>query len=97
MKVTVRRSGGFANIPLQRQVDPAALQSGEHAELESMIRAASFPDQPSAPQRSIGSADGFQYNITLEDEGKKKTFVADEQSMPEAWRVLVDWVLSRGH
>ena len=70
MLVTVERTGGFTGIPLTKKVDSATLSQQETARLHHMMTAASFFELPSTIP-STPQPDRFQYQITVEQEGKQ--------------------------
>jgi hypothetical protein len=95
MKISVQRSGGFANIGAHAEVDTSTLPREKADVLHRLIRGA-FPDQPAPPHRAAGAADVYQYDITVDDGTGAKTYRADELSMPAKWRAVVEHVLGKG-
>lgn len=93
MKISVQRSGGFANIGAHAEVDTSALPHGKADEMHRLVRGGSFPDQPPPQRRAPGAADVYQYDITVDDGHGAKTYRADELTMPKDWRALADLVL----
>ena len=61
MKITIDRSGGFANIPLHREIDTATLPHAEGAEIERLAEAAR-----KVPVSSMPMADAYSYVITID-------------------------------
>jgi hypothetical protein len=61
MKITIDRSGGFANIPLHREIDTAALPHEAGAEIESLADAARKAQPSSTPM-----PDAYSYVITID-------------------------------
>jgi hypothetical protein len=96
MKISVQRSGGFANIGAHAEVDTSTLPREKADVLHRLVRGAAFPDQPAPPHRAAGAADVYQYDITVDDGNGAKTYRADELSMPAKWRVVVEHVLGKG-
>ncbi|HEX3069710.1 MAG TPA: protealysin inhibitor emfourin [Thermoanaerobaculia bacterium] len=95
MKISVQRSGGLANIGAHAEVDTSTLPREKADVLHRLIRSAAFPDQPAPPHRTAGAADVYQYDITIADGNASKTYRADELSMPEKWRAVVEHVLGK--
>lgn len=89
MRVSVQRSGGFANIGTKAEVDTSKLTKEKAEEVQRL--AGALPPQPPAPLRAKQAADSFQYDITVDG----KTYRTDDVSMPDAWRALVDFVLQQ--
>jgi hypothetical protein len=82
MKITIDRSGGFANIPLHREIDTAALPYAEAAEIERLAEAARKVPVSSAPM-----PDAYSYVITIDG-------VQDEMTESSgAWEKLIELVL----
>jgi hypothetical protein len=95
MKISVRRSGGLANIGAHAEVDTSKLPREKADELQRLVRGASLPDQPPPPLRAAHAADVYQYDITVDDGKSPKTYRADDLTMPEQWRSLVDFLLKQ--
>lgn len=91
MRIKVERSGGFANIGARAEVDTSQMPSDKAAEVQRLVKSAALPAAPGAPLRAPNAADVYQYDITVDG----KTYTADELTMPEGWRALVDYVLAQ--
>jgi len=89
MQIKVQRSGGFANIGAQGEVDTSSMPKEKADEVQRLVTNAALPPSPPPPLRAARAADVYQFDITVDG----KTYRADELSMPEAWRKLVDFVL----
>ncbi|WP_133911748.1 protealysin inhibitor emfourin [Streptomyces sp. NBC_00582] len=87
MRIQVRRTGGFAGIERQAEVDTSGRpDAGEwHALAEQALAAGR-----SAP--SLGVPDGFSYEITVDG---KTVYAADPRLTPEQ-RKLISRVLKEG-
>ena len=85
MKITFRQSGGFAGMLRGAEMDAQALDPQQTAELKRLL------DQKTAAQsRGAGKArDLHQYELTVEDGGKKRTLQFDDSQVPEALRPLL--------
>jgi hypothetical protein len=89
VRIAVRRSGGFANVGAHGEVDTASLPAAQARELERLAK--TFPAKPPAPMRAAFGADAYQYDITIDE----KSYRADDLSLPDDWRALVELVLER--
>ena len=87
MHVAIRRSGGFANVGARAEVDTSTMPAEKARELARLV--AALPPQPPARLHAAHAADVYQYDITVDG----RTYRADDLSMPESWRALVDFVL----
>jgi hypothetical protein len=91
MRVVLRRSGGFANIPSTREIDSADLTPGESAELSRLIAGAEL--NTSSDMRAW--PDAFQYELTIENDSGTHTYRTTDASMPGGWRPLMEWLIRR--
>ncbi len=81
MKITIDRSGGFANIPLHREVDTATLPQG--AEIERLAAEAR-----KSPVSATPMPDAYSYVITIDGVRYEMT----ESS--GAWEKLIERLLA---
>jgi len=79
MRITLDRSGGFANIRVHREVDTGTLPRAEAEEIERL--AAEARDTPAA---SAPMPDAFTYRIAIDGVG----FSMTEPS--GAWETLIE-------
>jgi hypothetical protein len=59
MRITVRRTGGFAGITRTFEVDTATLPAARAAEIERLVR---------QHRKGEPAADGFGYEVTVDGE-----------------------------
>ncbi|MGJ0486416.1 MAG: protealysin inhibitor emfourin [Methylomicrobium sp.] len=91
MHVTLQRTGGFAGIPVTQSIDAASLSAAETNHLEQMIESAHFFELP-ALIPSKPQPDRFEYQITVERNGKKHSVTVAEHALPAELKPLVDWM-----
>jgi emfourin len=73
MRISVRRSGGFAGIEEQLgSVDTAELDASARERLERLVDEADFFAAPAVVEGDLG-ADQFRYEITVEEGGRSHT------------------------
>ena len=94
MQITVERTGGFTGIPLTKTVDGAALSQQEAIRLHQMMAAADFFKLPSTIP-SIPQPDRFQYQITVEQEGKRHSVTVGEAAVPATLKTLLNWLMAQ--
>ncbi len=90
MQIQFARSGGFAGMRLGGTIDTSTLDPGEAQALQQELANARFFELPA--QLSGGSSaerDRYQYEITVEDGGKKHTVVAGESAIPANLQPLI--------
>ncbi|MEH0578877.1 MULTISPECIES: protealysin inhibitor emfourin [Streptomyces] len=87
MRIQVRRTGGFAGIERQAEVDTSGRpDAGDWHALAEQAVAAGRGDPP------MGVPDGFRYEITVDG---KTVYAADPRLTPEQ-RELISRVLKEG-
>ncbi|MFZ2169118.1 MAG: protealysin inhibitor emfourin [Methylococcaceae bacterium] len=94
MQITVERTGGFTGIPLTKTVDSATLSQQEAIHLHQMMAAADFFKLPSTIP-SIPQPDRFQYQITVEQEGKLHSVTVGEAAVPANLKTILKWLMEQ--
>jgi hypothetical protein len=89
MKIRFERSGGFAGMLVTTTVDTEALAPEEAQQLRLSIEEADFFALPRKLTAPSPGADHFQYNITVESEGRRHTIETTDVAAPEALRPLL--------
>ncbi len=92
MRIQFVRSGGFAGMRLAATIDSSNLPAEEVQALKNELQTANFFNLPARLTGSSGGADRFQYEITVEDGGKKHTIETGESSMPDSLQPFVQHV-----
>jgi hypothetical protein len=102
VKIAVVRSGGFAGITLRSEVDTATLPPEEAREWESLVAAADLRSIAAGTGRRHGGRsargvpDAFQYDLTVEDEGRRTQVTAGESELPPPAKELVQRLVQHG-
>lgn len=95
MKITVKRSGGFAGLTeTLGAVDTSTLDAGQARDIELRVSDLGFFSLPETIAGSEMGADLFQYEITVLDRGRSHTvqFPDHAENMTNPLRRLVDAV-----
>lgn len=80
MKITIRRSGGFAGITSQRIIDDTASLAPDQ---QAAVRAALTTLQQTAGATPAVGADFERYEVSVDDAGKQRTYAfVDDGSAP---------------
>ena len=87
MRIEFTRSGGFAGMRVAKVLNTDVMPEAEALALKELVKSAEFFDLPES-LRSRG-ADRFQYDITIESDGRTHTVKADEGAIPPALAPLV--------
>lgn len=95
MHLTIQRTGGFTGIPLIKSIDSAALSASEMSHLQQLIEKAGFFELP-AVIPSLPQPDRFEYQIVIEQNGKKHSVTVAEQALPAELKLLLGWLMSIG-
>lgn len=94
MRMTIERTGGFAGISMTKVVDTTTLQDHEAKQLRQLCDAADFFRLPKTIRANTPQPDRFQYELTVEDNGKKHTVEVGEQAVPGTLRPLIEWLMA---
>jgi hypothetical protein len=94
--IRFRRSGGFAGLQTPAvEIDSRQLPADKAGELERLVAEAGLLDQPANPPTSQTASpvrDAFQYDLSVEHEGRTGALrVSDGAMRPEVAR-LVQWL-----
>jgi hypothetical protein len=87
MRVSVKRSGGFAGMTHARAVDSSTLDPHDAETLADLVRharAAAVPEPRMLP-------DAYMYEVDID--GVEQTI--REPDAPREWSRLIEWVLAR--
>jgi hypothetical protein len=93
MRVSCKKTGGIAGLKISAEIDSEQLFSAELQEMEELVERARLFDQPAKPGVRA-TPDQFQYEITVEDQGKRHSFVTNDAAAPDELLDLVDWLIS---
>jgi len=88
MRIEFRRSGGFAAISVRLTLESAELPAAEREALEALIVRADFFALPAARGRKL--PDGFQYDLAIEQAGRRHALRLHDPVEPEALRPLIE-------
>ncbi|HBX69208.1 MAG TPA: hypothetical protein DEH25_07455 [Chloroflexi bacterium] len=96
MKISYRRTGGFAGMLISHSFDTDTLPKTDAEELVKLVSAADFFALPS--KITATGADQFQYTLTVETAEQQHTLEVGETSAPENLRPLLEKLrlLARG-
>jgi hypothetical protein len=92
VRVEVVRSGGFAGLTRTAAMDTEELDAERAEQLRRLVDESQVQSLTSAPPGS-GSADRFQYDVTVTRGNNRTSVVLQEANMSDAARRLVRWVL----
>lgn len=95
MRVHLVRTGGFAGMRVEREVDSASLTDPEHSELQRLVESANLQNLPAVMRADEPGADRFQYDVTVDQDGQSHSVRLDEAAVPENVRPLLKWVMGK--
>ena len=88
-----RRSGGFTGISTSVEIDSRELASGEAEELKLLIVRSGFFEAVTFHNKFVNMPDQFQYHITIEHTGKRRTLEFSDGSAPDLFRPLINYLV----
>jgi hypothetical protein len=97
MKISYRRTGGFAGMVMSFDIDTETLPVEQAEEIQGLVSAADFFSLPATIPSAAPGADQFQYKLTVESEEGRHTVDLGDAAVPDDLRPLLDKirVLSR--
>ncbi len=93
MYVSIKKTGGIAGLKISAEVDSEQLSPDERREMEKLVEQARPFDQPAKPGVKP-LPDQFQYEITVEDQGKRHLFVTNDAAASDELLDLIDWLIA---
>jgi len=93
--IQFERSGGFAGIATNVEIDSRDLSGQELGNLEKLIDQSDFFKYQQAQDSGSSIPDQYQYRITIEAGGNTKTVEFGESVMPEKFRPLIEYLLKK--
>src|SRR5215212_7330867 len=92
MKVTIRRTGGFAGFDDSRDIDTAHIDSTAANDIESIVKSIGFFDLPAFVSSDTIGADLLHYEVTIIDDDRRHTvaFNYDDSNKSAPLNKLVD-------
>jgi hypothetical protein len=92
MKVSVVRGGGFAGLITTTTADSEALPPEHAGALEEKVNQSGVLDLPEKLSGPTRQPDRFNFEVTIEKEGRTHKVVAAEEELPENLKSLISWV-----
>src|SRR5215467_5128348 len=89
MRIEFTRSGGFAGMRVAKVLNTDEMPEAEALALKELVKSAEFFDLAESESLPSRGADRFQYDITIESDGRTHTVKADEGAIPPALAPLV--------
>lgn len=93
MRVSLKKSGGIAGLKVHAEVDSERLSPAREREMKNLVEQANLFDQPAKPGGK-SMPDQFQYEISVEDQGKTHSFVTNDSAASDELLELADWLIA---
>ena len=93
MRIDFKRSGGFAGLRMSKAIDTNNLNADESQRLINLVESSGFFDL--SPVISGTGSDRYQYNLTIDLEGRKHSVQIDESMIPPKLMPLIEWIESK--
>jgi hypothetical protein len=89
MRISYRRTGGFAGMVMKFDLATESLPQEEANELQELVTSADFFSLPDVIPSNAPGADQFQYKLTIEYDEQQHTVEVGDASVPEnLWPLL---------
>ena len=98
MNISLRRSGGFAGIPLECRIAAEELDPADRAELEGLVVRAhpeTLDSSLSAGDAPVRPADLMRYELAIDRPGRTIHLSFDDGTLPPQLAPLIDWLCER--
>lgn len=93
MKIQFECSGGLAGIHTSVVLDTSSISSDEVKQIEELINCSNFFNLPSeSPPPKRGSADYFNYKITIDIGERRHTIRTNDITMPNEIEPLINFL-----
>lgn len=92
IRVTLETTGGFAGLTTTKSIDSDEIAAEQANRLRQFVEASDFFNLPATIAYRGPARDFFQYNLTVESEGKKHTIEVDEPAAPSELKPLLQWL-----
>ena len=89
-RIEMTRSGGVAGVQLRSAIDTAALAPDDATEIEAMLGKVDLNEWTSGNTRRGGPPDRFQYDLVIEQDGRRHELTIGERDVSPSLRVLLD-------
>ena len=93
-RIEFERSGGFAGVSLKTSVDSRAIQPDEAREFDELLDRIDVTTLADSSEAAT-QPDQFQYDLTIEHDGKREHLTVRERDIPKELRPLLDRLLER--
>jgi hypothetical protein len=91
MRVSCKKTGGVAGLKISAEVDSEQLSQSQAHKMKELVDRAKLFDQAAKPGGKP-TPDQFQYEITVEDQGKTHSFVTNDATASDELLDLLDWL-----
>jgi hypothetical protein len=89
MKISYRRTGGFAGMVMSFDLATETLPSEEADEIQGLVDSADFFSLPDVIPSDSPGVDRFQYRLTVEADEQQHTVEVGDAAVPEnLWPLL---------
>ena len=89
-RIEMTRSGGVAGVQLRSAIDTAALAPADAAEVEAMLGKVDLDELTSGSTRRGGPPDRFQYDLVIEQDGRRHEITIGERDVSPPLRSLLE-------
>jgi hypothetical protein len=91
--IVFKRTGGFAGLSTRMEIDSTDLEPAEAMELKQLIEGSGFFEAFTPGYSIIQMPDQFQYHITIEHLGNRRTLELNDGAVPDLIRPLIHYLV----
>lgn len=92
MNIHFERSGGFAGLRLQHELDTNSLPPAEAEEITRLVDSAHFFELPPTLRATQPGADRFRYKLSVNSGTQNHSVELDDAAAPASLRPLLSWL-----
>lgn len=90
MRVSLQQRGGYAGVPMRREIDTASMSEEDASQVTSLVERADFFSLSEPPPRPMRGADMYSYELTVEAGERKRTVRLQDGAVPPPLLPLLD-------
>ena len=87
MKISIKRSGGFAGLESRRDIDTAMMEASEASKIEHTVHSAGFFDLPTIMPGGMIGADQYHYEMTIIEDDRQHTVAFDSPDNDDSLQI----------
>jgi len=95
LRISFKRSGGFAGITMKTAVDEKDLAPDQAQKLRQLVEEADFFNLSGRMMARSPQPDRFQYELKLEENDRQHAVTMSDEAVPQKLKPLVNWLMEK--